>query len=50
MWLWIIRVFWTQGFEEHDGLWSMPLPTDKEDVLAYDGLVVFNSSSVSHND
>ncbi len=43
MWFWIIRVFWKEGSEEKDGLFSMPVPTDKECVLAYTGLVVFNT-------
>jgi len=43
MWFWVIRIFWKEGAEEQDGLLSLPVPTDREDVLAYDGVVVFNT-------
>jgi len=43
MWFWVIRVFWKEGSEESDGLYSVPVPTDSEDVLSYDGLAVFNT-------
>lgn len=43
MWFWVIRAFWNEGSGVEDGLLSVPIDTDKEDIIAHGGLLVFNA-------